>query len=114
MANKKQIIQISVIVVAFLAAGYILYSGGLFGSNATWHGSSASLSVGAGLGPGLGAGQSSGDVLPYGNILQDPKDFDKVINHNRFQYDLIQYPKLDPQNEVGVPENSVITAPAAQ
>jgi len=100
MGNKKTIIQLVVIIGAFIAAGFVLYEGGLFGG-----GSPASA-------PGATPAALSGapkDVLPYGDTL----DFSKVIDPTRFQYDLVQYPKLDSQNDVGIPEAAIITPPSS-
>lgn len=105
MPNKKQLIQILVIVLAFLAAGYVLYSGGLFGGAKPGSGPA---------GPAGAPAAVSGEILPYGNLLADPKDFNKVIDHSRFQYDLVQYPKLDSQKEVGIPEDSIVSPPATK
>jgi len=91
--NKKQNIQIAVIVLFFAAAIFVLYKGGLFGG-----GSSAALPA------TQKAAVSSEDILPNGDSL----DFKSVINSSRFQYNILQYPQLSPQSDVGVPENILI------
>jgi hypothetical protein len=102
--NKKTIIQLIIIVVAFGAAGLILYNG-FFNNNST-----ASPAGTAGV-PGSSASTSPQSILPYGGTL----DFSKVLDSNRFQYNQIDYPQLDPQNDIGIsPENLVTPAPAAQ
>ena len=89
--DKKQIIQITVIVVALGGAAMILYNG-LFKDS----GESSS--------PASATAVEQQEILPYGSSL----DFDKAINPDRFQYGLLEYPKLDPQNEVGIPEYNLI------
>jgi hypothetical protein len=101
--NKKTIIQLVIIVVAFGAAGLILYNG--FFNN-----SSSSPQAGI-AGSSQSASSSAQGILPYGDTL----DFSKTLDSNRFQYNQITYPQLDPQNDVGIsPENLVIPAPVAQ
>lgn len=90
--NKKLIIQIVVIVIAFGASGIVLYNG--FFKN----GSSQ---------PALGSAQTSaGDqsqaILPYGSTL----DF-SILKKQDLQFGTVQYPKVDPAL-VGIPENQLI------
>ncbi len=118
MGNRKQTIQIIVIVICFGAAGLVLYNG--FFKNS----SSAPPIPRSALGPNLGTAvapsgasgqvasqgsiESAKDVLPYGESL----DFSKAIFPKRFQFNIIQYPKLDPKTEVGIQqENIIVTIP---
>ena len=100
MGNKKNIIQMLIIVVAFAAAGFVLYKGGIFGNGS-----------GPASAPAPTSAQVAAEVLPYGEILRDPKDLDKVILPRRFFYDQVQYPKLNNSTEVGVDENTMIIPP---
>lgn len=124
--NKKTIIQLIVILVAFGIAGVVLYNGFFKGNNnaalqSVSLNNSAQTPGGAlpagGIGGIAGASdvntpsaQTSGEILPYGDTL----DFSAAINPIRFQYDQIVYQKLDPKNDVGIsPESLVIPASAA-
>ena len=92
--NKKLIIQTVIIVACFLISGIVLYKG-LFSSNSTLP---ATI-------PGGSLDVASGDeaVLPHGTKL----DFD-VFKRQNFQYGILEYPKLNPQNEIGVDVNNLI------
>jgi len=78
-----------------MGAGFVLYKGGLFGA-----GSQPALTQNS----PAAALQSQQVILPYGDTL----NFSQVIDPQRFLYGVVVYPKLDPQNEVGVPENNLI------
>jgi hypothetical protein len=91
--NKKQNIQIAVIVVFFAAAAFILYKGGLFGG-----GQSAAPVAAA-------AAAAAQPILPNGSTF----DFNSVILPSRFNYNAIEYPQLDAQNDVGVPVDNLIS-----
>ncbi|HYV34007.1 MAG TPA: hypothetical protein VE973_04130 [Candidatus Limnocylindria bacterium] len=97
MNNKKLIIQVVIIVAAFSAAGLILYNG-LFKD------SSNQTSANPGMVSTQGLTKQA--ILPYGNSL----DFSKL---SRFQFDQIEYPVLDVGNEVGVPEENLISSDIA-
>ena len=96
--NKKTIIQLIIIVVAFGAAGLVLYNG-FYGNNGP------AQSVGGA--PSLSAVAQA--ILPYGKTL----DFSKALDPKRFQYNQINYSQLDPQNEVGISQDSLIVPPPA-
>jgi hypothetical protein len=96
--NKKTIIQIVIIVGAFAASGMVLYNG-LFKN------STPDLSLSASDGA-AGAG-SNEKILPYGDKL----DFKTVLEKQNLQFDIVDYPKLDPQAEVGVDLGNLITSP---
>lgn len=127
MNNKKQKIQIIVIVVAFAGAGLVLYNG-LFKkasqpqpallAGTTTPGIASSGTSGIGVPgtatPGVVAGgtaapavsslDASQDILPYGGVL----DFNQAILPGRFQYNIVQYPKLDPATDVGTAQDNLI------
>jgi Flp pilus assembly protein CpaB len=92
--SKKTIIQLVVIIVAFGAAGVVLYNG--FFNNAALQ---------TGIAGGTAQATSTKSILPYGDTL----DFSKALNSNRFQYNQIDYPQLKLQNDVGISQNSLIT-----
>jgi hypothetical protein len=97
--NKKQIIQIVIIIGAFSAAGFVLYNG-LFKSS----GNAAVFQS-----PGLAGGQSEPeDLLPNGDSL----NFD-ILKQQNLIYNQVAYPKLDPQNDYGIPEGNLIIPPPA-
>ncbi len=94
---KKQIIQVSIIVIAFGAAAVVLYNGFFKNSN------NAVLQQ---VIPGAEA-QGKQGVLPYGNTL----DF-SILKKQNFQFNQVNYPMLDSGSEVGIPEESLITIPS--
>jgi hypothetical protein len=98
--NKKTIIQLVVIVAAFGACGLVLYNGLFKGQSSP---SAANMSTPIGF-PGVTADINQ-DILPYGDNL----DFSKALDSKRFQYNQIEYQKLNPQNEVGISPDSLIT-----
>ncbi|HYV33499.1 MAG TPA: hypothetical protein VE973_01475 [Candidatus Limnocylindria bacterium] len=95
--DKSLTIKIVIIVAAFGGAGLILYFGLFNNANGPVLPPSGQVS-------GSGAALSQKDILPNGNTL----DFNKIINTKRFQFDVINYPVLDPKNEVGIPENDLV------
>ncbi len=105
--DKKQIIQISVIVIAFGAAGLVLYNG-LFKNNSSGPelvGNMAS-STGASIAAGQ-AIQNAKQILPNGDTL----DFSVLRNPNgpQLHFNQIIYPQLNPALDVGVNENNLIS-----
>lgn len=92
--NKKVIAEIVIIVLAFAGAGWVLYSG-LFSP-------SGGTSLVATSSPASGL---SANPLPYGNHL----DFG-AVNASRFTFNQIQYPVLDPANDVGIPEANLVSS----
>lgn len=44
------------------------------------------------------------EILPNGETL----DFSKAIFKDRFKYNQVQYPKLNPGSDVGIPKPSLI------
>lgn len=113
--NKKTIIQLVIIVVAFLAAGLVLYNGFFNNSNnaasqtgmpgGSLQSSSSSVSMFMPASTSSSSSTPTQSILPYGETL----DFGKVLDSKRFQYNQINYPQLDPQNEVGIFPDSLIT-----
>jgi len=91
--NKKVVIQIIIIVGAFAAAGFILYNG-LFKNDS----SSATMA-------NVPLTEKSEKILPYGSSL----DFKTDLYKRNFKFNSISYPQVDPQNEVGIPEASLVT-----
>lgn len=111
--NKKQIIQIVVIVGAFGLAGFVLYSGLLKDKLSSSSTSNTAIKL-----PGTNSTstssqtvQSSKDILPYGDKL----NFSILNDSNgpQFQFDQIAYPKLNSSQEVGINENNLITSSGA-
>ena len=91
--DKKKIIQIVVIVIAFGISALVLYNGFF---------KSSSKSALESLAPGAGTA-STQDILPNGSGL----DFG-LLKQQHLRFGLVTYPKLDPKNEVGIPENQLI------
>lgn len=98
--NKKTIIQLVIIVAAFIAAGIVLYNG--FFSNKGPASSPTALS-------GPASSQAPQEILPYG---ESGFDF-SVLSNRPFVFSQIQYPKLDPNSEVGVLPSSMIASPVS-
>ncbi len=96
--NKKTIIQIVIIIGAFVASGMVLYNG-LFKNGP----SDISLS----LSDQSIAESNSEKILPFGDKL----DFKNVLEKQNLQFDIVDYPKLDSQTEVGVDLNNLIAPP---
>jgi Flp pilus assembly protein CpaB len=92
--NKKTIIQLVIIVVAFGAAGVVLY-------NVFFQGGANNPSQNQGYSSTLQG------ILPYGNNL----DFSQALNSNRFQYNQVVFPQVDPKKDVGIPVSDLIPAP---
>jgi flagellar basal body-associated protein FliL len=95
--NKKTIIQLVIIVVAFGAAGVVLYNG-------FFQGGVSHSPQDQGMG---GASSTPQEILPYGNNL----DFNHTVNSNRFLYNQISFPQVNPQQDVGIPVGSLIPPP---
>jgi hypothetical protein len=98
--NKKQIIQIVVIVGAFAAAGVVLYNGGLFGSSPQ-----AALTQNAPV-----VAQSQQEILPFGPTL----DFKSVIDPKRFNYNQVIFPQVSSQTGIGVSVDNLIVSPLSK
>jgi hypothetical protein len=96
--NKKQIIQLVIIVTAFFAAGLILYNGFFKNPN------NAALTEAAGVG-NLEQGPQA--VLPNGDKL----DFN-VLKKQNLLYNQASYPKLDPNSDYGIPLESLFSSSA--
>lgn len=98
--NKKQIIQIVIVVAALSAAGIVLYNG--------FHKNSEQPALMAAL---PGSSQTSGSqqiksILPGGTTL----DF-SVLTKRNLNYHQATYPKLDPSSEIGILENNLVVVP---
>ena len=104
-------IQVAVIVVAFAASGFVLYNG-LKGSSPS---PSSPLSPQAGVMPAAGGAlgatttaTSNQALLPYGPDLQSTlNSLLSSMQQQDFKFGIMQYPKLDPQNDVGVPVQQI-------
>ncbi|MDE2311928.1 MAG: hypothetical protein KGJ93_02450 [Patescibacteria group bacterium] len=96
--ETKKLIQIIVIVVAFGAAGWVLYNGLFSGSGSPANQSQTSAQV------------KAQDILPNGG---QPWDFSVVAepNSHHFQFDAVQYPQLNTTTDVGVATSSLIQPP---
>lgn len=90
--NKKVVIQLIIIIGAFTGAGIVLYNG-LFKDNSSPVNVVENLSAG-----------SNEKILPYGSKFDFNTDFFK----RNFKFNSISYPQVDSQNEVGIPEQSLI------
>ncbi len=97
--DRKLIIQISIIVVAFGAAGIIFYNGFVKTNRVAVPAETATSAVVV----------DQQTVLPYGPGL----DFSLLHNQNQ-QYNIVTYPKLDPSQQVGVPLGNLIVPPPSQ
>ena len=94
--NKKTIIQLVIILVAFGLAGLVLYNG--FFNNQSPPAPSAVTAA---------AGQTPQTILPYG---EGSLDF-SVLKSRPFVFNQIQYQTVDPSSEVGVSPYNMISAP---
>jgi hypothetical protein len=95
--NKKQIIQIVVIIIAFGLAGFVLYNGFFKGNG----GGPLLLDS-----PAISAQAQPEDLLPEGTTL----NFDLLKQQNLF-YNQVPYPKLNPVSDFGIPVSSLIIPP---
>lgn len=95
--NKKTIIQLVIIIGAFLGAGLVLYNGLFKGS------------VRPEVDDSMAKVKNSQAILPYGETL----DF-TVLKKQDLLYKLVEYPKLDPSSDFGISEDDLITAPKAK
>lgn len=102
--NKKTIIQLAIVVVAFGASGLVLYYG--------YFGGSAPSAISPGPESATSQTQSAA-ILPFGdkplNFEVLHKRQDRAIDPSNFDY-----PKLDPQTQVGVPIQDLVKTPAKQ
>lgn len=115
--DRKKIIQLSVVAGAFLASGIVLYNG-LFKNKSNDAAYQASQNV---LGPagqpgaamvasGAPAGQSQ-IILPPGDLNFNAVLNDRAIKKRKLNFGLVDYPELDPSQEVGIPESELIKPP---
>jgi len=82
MNNKKKIIEVIVILGAFVAAGFILY-GGLFKGSTTTN-------------PLMESPKALEKILPFGDSFKYEQIVD--MRKKRFQFGVVSYPQLDPKN----------------
>jgi Flp pilus assembly protein CpaB len=92
--NKKQLIQLSIICLAFAGAGFVLYKGGIFGQpQALKPASQISVKV-----------NNLQPILPHGEDLE----LKQVILPDRFDYRQYEFGKVS-KSEVGVEPENLIT-----
>ena len=98
--NKKLIIQIVIVVVAFGASGLVLYNAFFKGPE----GVPITMTT-------TGTQTVTPDnLLPYGS---NPLDF-SILHSRPFQYNQITFPTLNPQTEVGVAPDVLIESTSGQ
>jgi len=101
--NKKTIIEIVVVVGAFIASGIVLYNG-------FFSGSSAPPAVVPGLVDTTGTAASQ-NILPYGATF-DLDKFDSLVKARNFKFGNVSYPILSTSTEVGkLPVSNLIVPP---
>ncbi|MCL5008905.1 MAG: hypothetical protein M1400_01025 [Patescibacteria group bacterium] len=97
--SKKNLFQIVVAVACFVGAFIVLYNNGVFGSEAVPQVSF--IKPGSTPAKGSAGVFGSDQVLPYGKL--QASDFDRAFGSRKTGMYKIQYPKLDPNNDVSVP-----------
>jgi hypothetical protein len=90
--NKKTMIELVIVVVAFGASGLVLYNGIFSGNNNSALQPANSNST-----------SSQEDILPYGSGL----NFDDAIKPSQFIYNKMQYPQVD-KSEIGIPPQNLV------
>jgi hypothetical protein len=104
--NKKSVIQIVVISIAFIASGVVLYKGFFSGS-----GNAGAPIVPLGIIAGSGTSTvSSENVLPYGPTFDYAK-IDDLEKKMHFKFGVISYPVLSTSTEVGKPSAADLMIP---
>ena len=110
--DKKKLIQIIVIIIAFGGSGIVLYNG-LYKGSAPSSAVSVSSMTGSGavVVSGLAVGAAN-PLLPYGDKL----DFTGILGKQGLQYDAISFPTLNTSTEVGIYDaaHQVYTQPLIQ
>jgi hypothetical protein len=108
--NKKNIIQIVVVVICFGGAGLVLYNG-LFKKGSSSPVATTAPGAQTAL-PGQTAptavvgSQNSEVVLPFGPLSKEA--FDKVLKRQNFRFGRLSYPKLNPDLDLGIQEENLI------
>jgi hypothetical protein len=92
--NKKNLVQIVIIFACFSASGVVIYNNFLKKADLP------SELTGQVIKPGV---QPDAPILPGGASF----DLD-VISKAKFRFNLLDYPKLKPESEVGVEEQNVL------
>lgn len=111
--NRKSLIQLTVVAAAFIGSGLVLYNGYFKTKTpalpvSTGAPQSGSPGVAAPMSlPGGGAAAGGQDILPNGTDL----DFDKAFKKRDLNFGIVEYPKLVPNKEVGVPESELVRPP---
>lgn len=102
--NRKKIIQIIIVAVAFGGTGFVLYNG--FHRSATPNPLTTNPLIGAmgSLSAAPGKKVDNSPLLPYGASL----NFSKVLDSRPFLFDAVQFQALNATSEVGVPTQDLI------
>lgn len=113
--NKKLLVQLIIIIVAFTGSGLVLYNGFFKNNNKPALGQSYNgplknniAALGQSAAP-AGGSQAPEGILPYGNNL----DF-SILKQQTFYYNQVQYPTLGQSNSIGIPEENLIQVPTAK
>lgn len=93
--NKKNLILVVIILVAFAASGFVLYNGLFKGSTAVVPVSTAPVVL--------------EKVLPYGDTFN--YQFMDQLKDRNFRFGAVTYPVLDPATEVGKDSLSAMVPP---
>ena len=110
--DKKKIIQLVVIIIAFGGSGVVLYNG-LYRPKpqAPLNLQNLSNPLGVIAPPSVSplASGASNQLLPFGSKL----DFDGVLNKHGLQYDAVSFPAVNTSTDVGIydPQTGVYTQP---
>lgn len=103
--SKKTIAEIVIVIVAFLASGVVLYRGLVVKDPAEYL--PQSVAPAKVQEPTI----QLSTVFPFGERF----DIDTVLAKRKLQFGVVQYPKLDPNSEVGVPVSQLVpTASSTQ
>lgn len=103
--ERKKLIEIAIVVVAFGATGVVLYNG-FFKKSSTVRVPAVQVAPGvaSGVAPGAVSGPDTGVILPFGSKL----DFDEILTKRKFDFGAIVPPKLDPAADIGIPTQSLV------
>jgi hypothetical protein len=102
--NRKTIIQIVVIIVAFGGSGFVLYNG-IFKKSPQVP---ITLSLNGVPAASSMSGMANEKILPYGQSL----DISGVLQKQNLSFGAVTYPKLDPNQKIGVPVQLLIQVPS--
>ena len=98
--DKKKIIQIAVIVLAFGGSGFVLYNG-MFKSKPS--------SIVPAAVSGTGIGQSAPvQILPYGSELNF-----SVLSKQKQQYGAVSFPQINTSTDISIPVTDLVRTAAS-